>query len=133
MSDPDESTSTGDDGKALLSSTFLDFCSKVRKDDPSILPQPGHPLDIRNLSEKEDIKLAGALLENKSITYLQLDMYNYTKYTKGSEEAMAKYVRTSKCLQRLRFWIRDHRTLKQREESLCCFLHAIQESTSLKE
>jgi hypothetical protein len=46
---------------------------------------------------------------------------------------MAKYVRTSKCLQRLRFWIRDHRTLKQREESLCCFLHAIQESTSLKE
>jgi hypothetical protein len=42
MSDPNSSTSTGDG--VSLSSTFLEFCAKVRKDDPSILPKyPDEP------------------------------------------------------------------------------------------
>jgi hypothetical protein len=49
---------------------------------------------------------------------------------------MAKYIRTSKCLQRIRWdgeWGAEHRDLRHREEILCCFLSALQESTSLKE
>jgi hypothetical protein len=118
---------------ALLSSTFLDFCGKVRGNDPSILPEPGNPLRIRNLSEKEDMELADALLENTSVTYLTLET---AKYTNSSAEAMAKYVRTSKRLQHIRWYgncMTHDRAMKQREELMCSFLPAIQESTSLKE
>jgi Ran GTPase-activating protein (RanGAP) involved in mRNA processing and transport len=132
MSDPNDSTSTGDG--VPLSSTVLEFCDKVRNDDPSILPDPGEPVRIRHLSEKEDTELADALLENTSVTYLELGT---AKYTKCSAEAMAKYVRTSKRLQRIRwpddYVMRNGRELQQHEEMLCCFLPAIQESTSLKE
>jgi Ran GTPase-activating protein (RanGAP) involved in mRNA processing and transport len=112
------------------STIFLEFCAKVRNNDPSILPAVGMPLKIReDLSEREDIELASALLENTSVKYLQLEIGNYTK---SSAEAMAKYVRTSKHLQRIR-WDGVNSELRQREEILCCFLRAIQESTSLKE
>jgi Ran GTPase-activating protein (RanGAP) involved in mRNA processing and transport len=118
------STGTIDDGRALLSSTFLEICAKVRNNDPSILPEIGNPFRIRDLSEREDIELADALLENTSVTYLQLDMVNHTK---SSAEAMAKYVRTSKHLQRIRC------NGLACDDRLCCFLPALQESTSLKE
>jgi hypothetical protein len=77
--------------------TFLEFCAKVRNRNnyPS-----GKPLRIRTLSENEATKLADALLAGTNITYLELEMAKCTKY---SAEAMAKYVRSSKCLQRLRF------------------------------
>jgi hypothetical protein len=131
MSDPNDSTSTDD--SVSLSSTFLESCAKVRKDDPSILPEPGEPLRIGNLSEKEHIEVAGALLENTNVTFLELEA---AKYTKSSTEAMAKYVRTSKHLQRTH-WNEeeggDDRELWQREAIICCFLAAFQESTSLKE
>jgi hypothetical protein len=122
------SVSTGtidddDDGRALVSSTFLEFCAKVRNDDPSILPEPGKPFKIRELSEREYVELADALLENNSVTYLELEKH----YTKSSAEAMAKYVRT-----RIH-WRRYAWTTKEREDMLCCFLRAFQESTSLKE
>ncbi len=136
MSDPNDSAalSTIDDSSAFRSSTFLEFCAKVRNSDPSVLPAPGEPLRIlSSLSEKEDIELADALLENTNVTYLELGT---RLYKKSSAEAMAKYVRTSKSLQRIQ-WDRvtfgDDRELRQREENLCCFLHAIQESTSLNE
>jgi hypothetical protein len=155
-------TRSSGDGVSL-SSIFLEFCAKVRKDDPSILPELGKPFKIRDLSlsEREHMELADALLENNSVTYLEL--MKSDNYTKSSAEAMAKYVRTSKRLQRIR-WprnlivdrkerttrtrkrlqrirrprisIEDHRELvlqHQREEMLCCFLSAFQESTSLKE
>jgi hypothetical protein len=137
MSVSDDSTSGTDedeDGRTLLSSAFLEFCVKVRNNDPSILPELGddEPLRIRHdLSEKEGIELADALLENTNVTYLQLEMEHYTKC---SLEAMAKYVRTSKRLQRIRCvksW--NNRELQHREEMICCFLRAFQESTSLKE
>ncbi len=73
-----DSAST-DDGGPLLSSMFLEFCAKVRKDNPSFLPAPGDPLTIRALSETEDMELAGALLENTNVTYLRLKTENYTK------------------------------------------------------
>jgi Ran GTPase-activating protein (RanGAP) involved in mRNA processing and transport len=130
MSDPNDSTST-DDG-VPLSSTFLEVCAKVRKDDPSILPEPGEPFKIRrNLSEKEGMELADALLENTNVTYLELEAAT-NRYTKSSAEAMAKYVRTSKRLQHIR-WNAEIGGDDQCEEILCCFLLAIQESTSLKE
>jgi hypothetical protein len=138
MSVSNDSTLTGtiDDGRALLSSTFLEFCAKVRKDNPSILPEFGRPFSIRDLSEREYIEVADALLENNSVTYLELMDTN--TLTKRSAEAMAKFVRTSKRLQRIR-WPKELNTeyrecvLRQREEILCCFLSALQESTSLKE
>jgi Leucine-rich repeat (LRR) protein len=130
MSDLIDSTSTGDG--VSLSSVFLDVCAKVRKNDPSILPEPGEPLRILHLTEKEDMELADALLENNNVTYLQLGT---EKCTKSSAEAIAKYVRTSKRLQRIR-WNGDsgvpYRGLRHHEETLCCFLAGIQESTSLK-
>jgi hypothetical protein len=72
MSVSNDSTLTGtiDDGRAFLSSTFLDFCAKVRKDDPTVLPELGKPFKIRLLSEREHTELANALLENNSATYL---------------------------------------------------------------
>jgi Leucine-rich repeat (LRR) protein len=126
MSVSNDSTgiSTIDDGRALLSSSFLDFCAKVRNNDPSILPAPGESFKIRRLCEREGIELADALLENNSVTYLELEMVNYTK---SSAEAMAEYVRTSKHLQRIRW------NGRRCDDMLCCFLPAIQESTSLKE
>jgi hypothetical protein len=156
MNDPNDSTSTGDgdslssnnststdDGDSLSSNdststddgdSFLEFCVKVRNNDPSILPTLGEPFKIRPLSEKEDMEqLANALLENTSVTYLQL---RTEKCTKRSAEALAKYVRTSKCLQRIIWYPTrriDDRASQQREEMLCCFLPAIQESASLKE
>jgi hypothetical protein len=129
MSDPNDSTSTSGDGVSRTS-PFLEFCAKVRKDDPSILPEPGKPFKIRHLSEEEDIELADALLENTIVTYLQLDT---GEYTKSSAEAMAKYVRTSKCLQRIRWNPNLILELHWRSEILGCFLLAFQESTSLKE
>jgi hypothetical protein len=97
MSVSNDSTVTGtiEDGRALLSSTCLEFCSKVRNQDPSVMPELGKPFNVCDLSEREYMELADALLENTSVTYLQLDT---KKYTKSSAEAMAKYVRTSKRL-----------------------------------
>jgi Ran GTPase-activating protein (RanGAP) involved in mRNA processing and transport len=134
MSDPNDSTSTGDG--VPLSSTFLEFCVKVRKDDPSILPELGKPFQIRVLSEREGLEVADALLENNSVTYLE---FGTGKYTKSFLEAMAKYARTSNRLQHIR-WNGEtdgcreyHQVLQQREEMFCCFLPAFQESASLKE
>jgi Ran GTPase-activating protein (RanGAP) involved in mRNA processing and transport len=131
MSDPNDSTSTDD--SVSLSSTFLESCAKVRNNDPSILPEPGEPFKIRLLCERAGLELADALLENNSVTYLELDT---PKYTKCYAEAMAKYVRTNKRLQRIH-WNQNRMTsdrwLKHHKEMLCCFLPAIQESTSLKE
>jgi hypothetical protein len=122
-------TGTIDDDKALLSSSFLEFCAKVRNNDPSILPAIGRPFRICDLSEREHMELADALLENNCVTYLQLKI---KKYTKSSAEAMAKYLRTSTRLQHIR-WNRDLGGDDKYEEILCCFLPAIQESTSPKE
>jgi Leucine-rich repeat (LRR) protein len=135
MSVSNDSTLTGtvDDGRALLSSTFLDFCSKVRNSDPSILPALGKPFKISRMCERKGIELADALLESTSVTYLKLET---EKYTKSAAEAMAKYVRTSKRLQHIRYKGAcggDDLDVQHREEMFCCFLRAIQESTSLKE
>jgi hypothetical protein len=103
----------------------------VRKNDPSILPELGKPFQIRDLSEKEDLELADALLENNSVTYLEL--MDIGTFTKSSAEAMAMYVRTSKRLQRIRIRCQyTNTTMQLRDEILCCFLSAIQESTSLQ-
>jgi hypothetical protein len=96
-------TGTIDDGRSLLSSTFLDFCIKVRNNDPSILPDCGKPFKIRHTCEREGIELADALLENTIVTYLELET---GKYTKSSAEAMAKFVRTSKHLKHIK-WNED--------------------------
>jgi hypothetical protein len=124
MSDPDDSRST-DDG-VPLSSHFLEFCAKLRRDDRFILPAPGERSRTVILSEKENIELADALMENTNVTHLQLETENHTTIT---AEAMAKYVRTNKNLQRISL----HGTIREAEEIICCFLRAIQESTSLKE
>jgi hypothetical protein len=116
-----------------LSSTFLEFCVRVRNNDPSILPESGEPFIIRRLSQREQIELADALLENNNVTYLELGTKTYTK---TSADAMAKYVRTSSRLRHIR-WNgevgEDDQELRHREEMLCCFLLVTQESTSLKE
>jgi hypothetical protein len=80
------------------------------------------------MTEKEATDLADALLENISVTYLELTKTD--TLTKSSAEAMAKYVRTNKRLQRIR-WNADMGA--HSEEMLCSFLPAFQESTSLKE
>jgi Ran GTPase-activating protein (RanGAP) involved in mRNA processing and transport len=137
MSVSNDSTGTIDNGRALLSSTFLDFCVKVRNNDPSILQELGKPFKIRCVCERERIELADALLENTSVTYLELAR---GKCTKRFAEAIAKYVRTSTRLQHI-CWNRDWDSviddrevvLRQREEMFSCFLPAIQGSTSLKE
>jgi hypothetical protein len=85
------------------------------------------------LSKKEHTELADALLENNSVTYLKFDTRNYTK---SSAEAIVKYTRTSKRLQRITLYLagmRGVRGLRRYEGMLCCFLPAFQESTSLKE
>jgi Ran GTPase-activating protein (RanGAP) involved in mRNA processing and transport len=120
------------DATALRASTFLEFCAKVRTNDPSILPEPGQPFKISPLSDEEEIVVAGALLENTTVTYLKLET---GRYMTRVAEAMAKYVRTSKHLQRIH-WdgeIWNGFRQPQREEILSCFLSAFQESTSLKE
>jgi hypothetical protein len=129
MSVSNDPTSTGD-SVSPLSSVFLEFCTKLRNNDPSILPKPDIPLRIRHLSEREVMELADALLENTNIAYLQLDT---EKYTKSSAEAMAKYMRTSKRLQRIHWIGNSDGRLQHYEEIICCFQHAIQESASLKE
>jgi Ran GTPase-activating protein (RanGAP) involved in mRNA processing and transport len=136
MSVSNDSTvsATIDAGRASLSSPFLKFCTKVRNNDPSILPEPSLPLQIRHMSEKEHIEFADALLENTNVTYLELRI---VAYTKGSAEAMAKYLRSSKHLQRIQ-WTEasngdDRAFLRHYEEMLCCFLAAIQKSTSIKQ
>jgi hypothetical protein len=73
---------------------FSIFAPKC-ENDPSVLPAAGDPLVFGQSSEKEHRELADALLENTTVTYLELQTENYTKY---SAEAMAKYVRTSKSL-----------------------------------
>jgi hypothetical protein len=114
--------------------TFLDFCVNVRNNNPSILPELGKPFKIRYTRETEAMELADALLENTSVTYLELEM---EEYTNSFAEAMAKYVRTSKHLQHIRCnrdWHADSRSvLRYREEMFSCFLSAIQESMSLNE
>jgi Ran GTPase-activating protein (RanGAP) involved in mRNA processing and transport len=134
MSVSNDSTvlSTTDNRRALLSSTFLEFCVKVRNNDPSIMPELGEPFKIRPLNEGASIELTDALLENTSVRYLELGT---DKYTKSSAEAMAKFLRSSKQLQHIRWSQRfmvGARELRHCEFILCSFLPAIQESTSLK-
>jgi hypothetical protein len=132
MSDLNDSASTGDG--VSFSSAFLELCAKVRKNDSSILPEPGKPFRIScHLSEKEDMELADALLENTNVTYLQL---RTEKSTTSSAEAMSKYIRTSKHLQHIcwhGYFMTDDQELEQGEEMWRCFLPAFEESTSLKE
>jgi hypothetical protein len=109
MSDPNDSTGTIDDGRALLS-TFIELCVKVRNNDPSVLPELGKPFMINHLREREGMELANALLENTSVSYLDLGTTNYTK---SSAEAMAKYVRASKRLQHIhwnKYWMMNDYT-----------------------
>jgi hypothetical protein len=84
------------------------------------------------------MELADALLENNSVRYLELKT---ERYNKSSAEAMAMFLRTSKRLQQVRWvrdseksrWVRDSGgECQRREEMLCYFLPAFQESTSLK-
>jgi hypothetical protein len=85
--------------RALVPSTMVDlyfrrhfssFASRCETD-PSIMPELGEPFNIRYLSEKAHMELADALLENNSVTYLKLEV---TEYTASSAKAMAKYLRT---------------------------------------
>jgi hypothetical protein len=133
MSISNDSTSPIDGDGVSLSPTFLQFCIKVRNNDPSILPEAGEPFRIRHSSEREHMELADALLENTSVTSIELYTENYTK---GSAEAMAKYVRTSKRLQHIRWdgqLCAEFPELRHREEIVCCFMSALKESTSLEE
>jgi hypothetical protein len=86
LSNDNDSTVTIDNGRALLSSTFLELCVKVRNSYPSILPAPGEPFKLRRMCEREGIELSNALLGNNSATYLHLE----TVY-ESSAEAMAKF------------------------------------------
>jgi Ran GTPase-activating protein (RanGAP) involved in mRNA processing and transport len=113
-----------DDGRPF----FLDFCAKVRNNDPSILPEAGKPFRIRNMCESEGIELADALLQNTSVTYLELETEHYTSI--GKAEAMAKYIRTSKHLRHIR-WLGDCLEFQNRQDIFTCFLRAMQDSTSL--
>jgi hypothetical protein len=79
------------------------------------------------------MELADALLENTSVASLRLGA---AKYTKSSAGAMANYMRTSKRLQRICWpgsWMTNDRSFRQYEDTFCCFLPALQESTALKE
>jgi hypothetical protein len=117
MSDSNDSTSAGD--CVSLSPEFLEFCAKVRNNDRSILPEPGEPLSIKSLSVKKGIELADALLKNTSITDLAMET---REYTKSSAEAMTKYVRSSKRLQRI-YWNMEHesipKALQRQWPSMC--------------
>jgi hypothetical protein len=81
MSNPNYSTST-DDGVPRLTK-FQEFCAKVRNSHPSILPDLGEPLRIghRRLTEKEDIELADALLQNTNITNLEFNRKHVARRT----------------------------------------------------
>jgi hypothetical protein len=83
MNDPNDSTNTSDSDSDSASSTFLEFCEKVRNNDPFILPEPGRDFRIRYLDENEDMELAGALLENSNITYLRLATKKYEKLSEA--------------------------------------------------
>jgi Ran GTPase-activating protein (RanGAP) involved in mRNA processing and transport len=130
MSDSDDSTETSTStSTSAIDATFLEFCANVRNSDLTIMPEPGQPFKIDRRSDKEDLELADALLENNRVTYLEFEVRNYTK---SSAEAMAKYVRTSKRLQRIHM---TKRFIGEEldEDMVCSFLLAFQESTSLKE
>jgi hypothetical protein len=116
-----------DDGRPF----FLDFLRKIRNNDPSILPEAGKPFKIPRMCESEGIELAGALLENTSVTYLQLETRNYEKKV-AFAEAMAKYVRTSRHLQHIR-WLGECTDFQSRQEIFTDFMPAMYDSTSLKE
>jgi hypothetical protein len=126
MSDPNHSTRTGDG--VPLSSTILDFCAKVRNNYPSLLPGLGRPSRIGQpsnhslrISERDHMELADALLENTNITFIEMKT---EKYTKVYAEAIAKYVRTSKHLQRIRWLENGDFVPQQQEEMIRCFLPA---------
>jgi hypothetical protein len=68
----DSTINTIDNDKALSRSEFLEFCAKVRNDDPSALLELGEHFRSNELSEKENIELADTLLENTSVTYLEI-------------------------------------------------------------
>jgi Ran GTPase-activating protein (RanGAP) involved in mRNA processing and transport len=129
MSDSNDPTISTDNGvvSRALSSTFLEFCAKVRNNDPSILPEDSLPFTIDHMGEKYGMELASALMENTNVKNLELWQVEYTKIL---AEAMAKYVRTSKSLESLS-WKRG--SLKYCDDIVSCLLHAIQESVSLKE
>jgi hypothetical protein len=120
-------SNNNDDGRSF----FLDFLHKIRNNDPSILPEPGKPFKIHRMCESEGIELADALLENTSITYLQLETRNYEKKI-AFAEAMAKYVRTSKHLRHIR-WLGECTDFQSRQEIFTDFMPALRDSTSLKE
>jgi hypothetical protein len=44
----------GGTGDGVATVVFLEFCNKLRNNDPTILPKPGEPFRIRNLSENEE-------------------------------------------------------------------------------
>jgi hypothetical protein len=98
------------------------------------MPDADRPFSIHSMCEREGTELSNVLLENTCATYLLLEM---EKYTESSAEAMAKYVRASKHLQRIRCnvdLVADHHRLRRQcPKILCCFLPAIQERSSLKE
>jgi hypothetical protein len=76
------STGTIDYGRVFARagpSAFVEFCAKVRNVDSSILPEFGKPFKIRRTCEEEDIALAVALLENTSVTYLELETESIRK------------------------------------------------------
>jgi hypothetical protein len=126
LSNDNDSTVTIDNGRALLSSTFLELCVKVRNSYPSILPAPGEPFKLRRMCEREGIELSNALLGNNSATYLHLET---VKYMRALQKQWPSSMRTSKCLQRIRLnldWMIDDRVLQRREEMLSCFLPAFQ-------
>jgi hypothetical protein len=55
MNDPHDSTITDDSDS--LSPSLIEFCAKVRNNDPAILPELGKPLRIRDdLNEKKTSK-----------------------------------------------------------------------------
>jgi hypothetical protein len=88
MNDPNDSTGTGDG--PLLSSKFLELCAKVRNSDPSVLPEPGQPLRISRLSEKEVMELADALLEKHQCHKPILgDVKSYEKLCRSNGQVRA--------------------------------------------
>jgi hypothetical protein len=89
MSVSNDSTSAGNGGP--LSSTVIEFCAKVRNNDPSILSELGRPFIIRpHLSEKGDIELADALLKNTNVTYQSAeDVKLFEKICRGNGQVRA--------------------------------------------
>jgi Ran GTPase-activating protein (RanGAP) involved in mRNA processing and transport len=124
----------------IISSTFLDFCTKLRDDDPTVLPSADMPFRIRcGLSETEHIGLSDALLESRAVKRLELEVLGFTE---RSAKAIGKYLRSSKHLVSVSFkdgWVPTHllddfAELRRRQPLvLSILLRALRESTSLKE